>query len=344
MSVVAVESLLQPISPDMPCGENLEYREVRDLETLAAGKPERQQGEKFIPAEEPSWGEVKQQAIDLFSKTKDLRVAALLAQALVRTDGLQGLSDGLEVISQLLGSHWAGVHPQPDAADDYTIRLSALTFLSDLQSLLNPIRRAELVSTPAHGRVSLRDIQIAAGKTKAAQDETSPPAAAIEATFRECDVGRLRAVLQAVERSLQHAGEIEALWAANANSRDLEVSRLTGVLQEIRKELQPALASHPDAIAQAAEDIAGAGEEGGAARAGAAPFAGAIRNREDIIRVLDSACDYLTRHEPSSPVPLLLQRAKRLMVKDFLQIIQDLAPDAADQVAKIGGIDSQSSS
>ncbi len=80
-----------------------------------------------------------------------------------------------------------------------------------------------------------------------------------------------------------------------------------------------------------------------AARAGAPPFAGVIRSREDVIRVLDSACEYLARHEPSSPVPLLLQRAKRLMVKDFLQIIQDLAPEAMNQVAKIGGIDGQSS-
>jgi type VI secretion system protein ImpA len=151
-------------------------------------------------------------------------------------------------------------------------------------------------------------------------------------------------VLQATERSLQHANGIESLWAANAGSRDLAVSQLTSVLQEIRKEVQSALASHPAAIAESMAANAGVGGGADASRAGAGPFAGAIRNREDIIRVLDSACDYLTRHEPSSPVPLLLQRAKRLMVKDFLQIIQDLAPDAADQVAKIGGIDSQSSS
>src|SRR4029077_18584163 len=105
----------------------------------------RQQGDKIVAAEEPDWGEVKQRATDLLSRTKDLRVAALLAQALVRTDGLQGLSYGLGVLSQLLGSHWACVHPHPDpdAPSDYTIRLSALSFLDNLQSLINPIRRAE---------------------------------------------------------------------------------------------------------------------------------------------------------------------------------------------------------
>jgi type VI secretion system protein ImpA len=341
MNAVVLESLLQPISDDSPCGENLEYRDVRELETLAGGKPERQQGDKIVAAEEPDWGEVKQRATELLSRTKDLRVAALLAQALVRTDGLQGLNYGLGVLSQLLGSHWACVHPQPDpdAPSDYTIRLSALSFLDNLQSLINPIRRAELVTTPAQGRFSFRDIQIAAGKLKAAQDEKPPQPAAIEAAFRECEIAQLRSALQAVEQSLQHVAEIDSAWATNAGSRDLTASQLTGVLQEIRKELQPKLASHPNAVP---EDIpAGPGETEGAG--GTPPFAGVIRSREDVIRVLDSACEYLARHEPSSPVPLLLQRAKRLMVKDFLQIIQDLAPDALSAVSKIGGVDGQSS-
>jgi len=342
MSVVAVESLLRPVAPDAPCGENLEYGEVHDLAVLATGKPERQQGEKIVPAEEPSWDEVKQQAVELFSKTKDLRVAAALTQSLVRTDGLLGLSDGLEVVSQLLDSHWEGVHPQPesDAPNDYTIRLSALAFLEDLESLLNPIRRAHLVAVPAHGRFSLRDIHLAAGKIRPGGDENPPQTAAVEAAFRECDIAQLRALLQAVERSLQHASGIESRWATNTGARDLALTGLTELLQEIRKELQSALASHPAAIAEDAAQSAGGAQPGSAA----APFNGVVRSREDIIRVLDSACDYLIRHEPSSPVPLLLQRAKRLMVKDFMQIIQDLAPDAVDQVAKIGGIDSQSSS
>jgi len=343
MNAVVIESLLQPISDDSPCGENLEYGDVLELETLAAGKPERQQGDKIVPAEEPDWGEVKQRATELLSKTKDLRVAALLTQALVRTDGLQGLSYGLGVLSQLLGSHWACVHPQPDpdAPSDYTIRLSALTFLDNLQSLINPIRRAELVASPAHGRFCFRDIQVAAGKLKAGQDENPPQPAAIEAAFRGCEIAQLRSTLQAVEQSVQHVADIDSAWAANAGSRDLTANQLTGVLQELRKELQPKLASHPNAVP---EDIpAGSGDAEGAGGAQPPAFAGVIRSREDVIRVLDNACEYLARHEPSSPVPLLLQRAKRLMVKDFLQIIQDLAPDALSAISKIGGVDGQPS-
>ena len=46
---------------------------------------------------------------------------------------------------------------------------------------------------------------------------------------------------------------------------------------------------------------------------------------------------YYERHEPSSPVPLLLKRAKRLVAKDFMEILRDLAPDGVDQAERISG-------
>jgi type VI secretion system protein ImpA len=53
------------------------------------------------------------------------------------------------------------------------------------------------------------------------------------------------------------------------------------------------------------------------------------------VRLLDESIRWLRAHEPSSPVPLLLERAKRLMAKDFLEILQDLAGDSVAQAEKI---------
>lgn len=47
--------------------------------------------------------------------------------------------------------------------------------------------------------------------------------------------------------------------------------------------------------------------------------------------------DYYAKHEPSSPLPILLKRAKRLVGADFMEIIKDLAPDGAANVRLIGG-------
>jgi type VI secretion system protein ImpA len=43
------------------------------------------------------------------------------------------------------------------------------------------------------------------------------------------------------------------------------------------------------------------------------------------------------KNEPSSPVPLLLKRAKRLVGLSFVDIIRNLSPDAMAQVQMVSG-------
>jgi type VI secretion system protein ImpA len=54
--------------------------------------------------------------------------------------------------------------------------------------------------------------------------------------------------------------------------------------------------------------------------------------------LLDRICAYYARVEPSSPVPLLLQRAKRVAMMDFLEIVRDLADQGLPQVGLVAGI------
>jgi type VI secretion system protein ImpA len=50
---------------------------------------------------------------------------------------------------------------------------------------------------------------------------------------------------------------------------------------------------------------------------------------------------YYERSEPSSPVPLLIKRAKRLVGKSFVDIIRDISPDAMSQVQMVSGEEDQ---
>jgi type VI secretion system protein ImpA len=70
----------------------------------------------------------------------------------------------------------------------------------------------------------------------------------------------------------------------------------------------------------------------------AAP-SGEVNSRQDVIRLLDKICAYYEKHEPSSPVPLLLTRARRLVDKSFIEILQDLAPEGLGQARQVGGIE-----
>jgi type VI secretion system protein ImpA len=64
---------------------------------------------------------------------------------------------------------------------------------------------------------------------------------------------------------------------------------------------------------------------------------GEVRTRDDVIQAIDRICEYYEKFEPSSPLPLLLGRARRLVTASFMQIIQDLTPDAIQQAEQIGG-------
>ncbi len=66
-------------------------------------------------------------------------------------------------------------------------------------------------------------------------------------------------------------------------------------------------------------------------------FGGAIRSRDDVVRALDQICAYYAANEPSSPIPLLLRRSKRLVSMGFMDIIRDLGPDAAAHVEALRG-------
>ena len=70
-------------------------------------------------------------------------------------------------------------------------------------------------------------------------------------------------------------------------------------------------------------------------------MSGSIATRDDALKALDRVCEWIERHEPTNPAPLLIRRAKRLMTKNFMDIIRDLAPDGVSQVELIAGKDAE---
>jgi type VI secretion system protein ImpA len=81
-----------------------------------------------------------------------------------------------------------------------------------------------------------------------------------------------------------------------------------------------------------------AGEERAPGADGGAVTVGAIKSRQDAIRALDAVAEFFRRNEPSSPIPLFLERAKRLVSKNFLEVLADVAPDAVPQARSAGGL------
>jgi type VI secretion system protein ImpA len=81
----------------------------------------------------------------------------------------------------------------------------------------------------------------------------------------------------------------------------------------------------------------GAPSNGAVPMASGAGLTGDVRSREDVLRALDAICAYYARNEPSSPVPLLLERCKRLVAMSFLDIVKDMMPDGLTAIQTIAG-------
>ena len=97
MSAIDVERLLQEISAESPCGDDLEYDAAfLAMQRAAAGKPAQQMGGEVAEGEAPDWRAVREAATSLLGRSKDLRIAVLLTRALLNTDGIAGFADGLE--------------------------------------------------------------------------------------------------------------------------------------------------------------------------------------------------------------------------------------------------------
>lgn len=329
-----IEALLTETSADAPCGADLEYdADFMALDQAVQGKPEQQFGDTIIPAVEPNWVDVRARAEALFSRTKDLRVAMWLTRALLNESGLSGLSDGLLLTQQLLTRYWDQVYPHIDEGDDPTMRLNVLSSLIDGEGLLRDARASHVIAPGPKGRVTVRDVLVAQGKLAATPDNTLT-LAQIQGVIRESDEAQ-RASVDAARACLNAASDIQALLNERLGTdRSLDLRALTDVLGAVVKTCNGAVGE-----AETAGDGAVAPEAAATVVAGGMVFAvGDIRSREDAIRALDRVCEFIERAEPSNPAPLLIRRAQRLISKNFIEIIEDLAPASLDTIKGIAGI------
>ena len=334
MPELDIESLLAPLAGDAPCGVNLEYDPAfQTLQEAASGKPERQYGSTIIAAEPPDWPAVREQALALAARTRDLRVAVWLARGAARVDGLAGAVQGLQLLRGLLERYWETVHPRldPEDGNDPTARLNALSALSHDDGLAD-LRAAGL--TRARGAVTVRDIELAFGRVEALAGESAPTEAGVTpavAAAQAQSPALVAAMAGGLEAALGIAKLLETQLGA-AQAPDLApLTKLLRCVALAGRRAQGGPATEIDAA-----DSAGAGAVAGA---NASPKSiGAIQSREDAIRALQRVSEWIERNEPSNPAPLLIQRAQRLMKKNFLEIIRDLVPEGLGQIEKLAGL------
>lgn len=321
------DALVAAISEAQPCGESLE-----DTALLASFDGFRVFGHSLPPDPPPAWPAIRSEAVAALARSKDLRLLAHLAAATLRTDGLAAFVDTIGVAAAWLEQSWAATFPLVE--EDAILRRNALNCFTDQVAVIDGVRRAPLVASREHGRISLRDIEMAAGLVAAGEGDTPLDSGRITAAFAAVPLDALRALLEAVEAAGTALKAIDERMRAQAGVEAApSFDALAGQLTKVTKALRVQLTERGDAT--------GAAEgEDGAAASGGGPI-GAVRSRQDAIRALDAVAAFFRHAEPSSPVPFFLERAKRLVAKDFIEVLTDVAPGALSAARDAVGLRDQ---
>lgn len=340
-----VSELLEPRPEEGPSGENLEYDPAFvDLELTAQHGEERQEGDKILEAEEPDWSDVLPKALAILERSHDIRAAVYYAEAVLHTEGLTGFAKATAYVRGCLEQHWETCHPQLDEDDDNdpTMRINAVKGLSGAETVIRALRRTALTESRMFGRLSLRMIEIAEGTVAVPEGMTEiPDTSAVAAAFKDTEEEQLSALLAAAISARADIKAIDEVFVSQTPGQGPDLEAVTKCLDRIVRRLSEVVGGEAGAETAEGADAPAAAEPGApAGGAGAAPAPpGAINSPTDVANTLDRIIAYYHRAEPSSPLPLLLERAKRLVGADFMAIMRDMAPQGVDNVNLIGGLD-----
>ncbi len=351
--MIDFDALSRPVSDEEPAGPDLEYSSVAELDRFAAGTPGTidPSTQELVGAEEPNWRKVGEMASELLGRTKDLRVAAWLARAELANRGLPGLADGLKLIATLLENFWETAYPMldRDEGDDPIERLNVLANLApdpaqsygspSAEALLRTLRGTAIVESREVGRFTVRDLDYVLGRMAPPAGQTAPAAGLLAAAWKTGDAAANQQKRDGIAVGQASVQAIVKLFADHSGQRP----NLDLLQQTFRRVGEFYAARDAEAAAEAGEgagDAAegGSDELGGAGGGGKSPRSGGLASRADAVRILQQVAVFLRKSEPSSPAPMFVDRAVKLLQMDFNAIVKELMPDSRDRIEMLGGI------
>lgn len=364
-----IEQLLEPLSDEMPCGEEGSLFALEEIVKeqgagIVAGAE--------VETTEPNWGQLYEESISCFQECKHLRTALFLTLASMNRHGVQGFRDGLSLIKQLIEQYWETMYPEldPDEGmgdpDGWMERENILNDMSaplatvgDTMKFLQRLRSVPLTNSRQLGRFSLKDIQaaLAAGSDDeegGESDGDAPKMSLIQGAFEDTDQDELDEMHTAVSESIELLDGIrEALSEKLSQSIPPTFENVASMLKDMKRPVFKELDRRGffddddddedfdmDGDGDGDDDESGESSGGGGGGRKADMASAGINSREDVLKAFGLIYKYYSKHEPSSPVPLIMKRAERLVTANFYDIISDLSPSAISEIESITGTSS----
>jgi type VI secretion system protein ImpA len=208
--------------------------------------------------------------------------------------------------------------------------------MSSLVGMLGDLRDSLVLDDRAVGELRGRDVEVALGVLEPRSGDVAYSRSTVEQMLR--DGAQSKPELRDFPgQALARVTELQQLMRdrvgyASAPEFEPLMTTLTGIRDVM-----------PGADADGAAGAGADGEaDGDAPRRGAGrSLTGSIESRNDALRAIDMVCEYLERTEPTNPAQLLLRRARRLVNKNFVELVRELAPESLNEVARVMGISAE---
>lgn len=354
--VIDIEALLAPISEEAPAGTdprsdtsaNSLYYKIKDARN-AARAAERAAVEMggLSPDE---WATVVDIAVEILSgHAKDLEVASWLIEGLVRSDGFEGLRDGLKLMSGIVREHWEQCFPEldEDGIEGKVAAVAGLSGAGAVGTLIQPVRlvpltRGSLNSLSFWNYEQANDLEKITDPARKQQriDGGAVSKDQFAQSVSETPASEFARVVSAIEECLTALVEMSAGLDAVAGLDAPPVSALRDLLQEIGTAIKHFAA---DKLAAAAIESAAQEEEAPPEEESAAPgvegtatvrkVAG-YATREEALAELTRIATFFRRTEPHSPISYTLEEAVRRARMSLPDLLVELADDPA-QIKRI---------
>ena len=322
------------------------------------------------------WAAVLAKAEELRSHGRDLRLLVLVARALTNEGQLAGLAEGLTLIAQTIDQHWETMHPAlRSGGSPREAALRRINALIDLQNsqdgLLKDLRGMVFFAPRTVGPIKGDDLEKGGlDEHVMLQEAKSGLSAAEKAALVSGHSQLVNRVRTGCKAQIDQAGEAMTSLIADARAAIAALDAVETALNpridgsgppvpELKRFLQRLLTTlernsaagatangaakpSPQPAEQAAPARNGHGAE---TMASVASYAEAstglpdrISSRDDVVKCLDLVVAFYDRTEPSSPIPHLARRVRRMVHMDFVELMEDLAPSGLKEFRLLAGV------
>ncbi|MFT3809640.1 MAG: type VI secretion system ImpA family N-terminal domain-containing protein [Micropepsaceae bacterium] len=316
-----VDALVQPVSEAEPAGPDLSYdpdfrRISRELEEVAA---------KDKPGDDPTVGPALDTAIALLGRSRDFWVASHGACFALYAGDLATMAGMIRAMTVIAANFWESGYPALDEGSDPAGgRREAARQLTAFGLVIKHLERLPLSPLRSKGKLSFKDIAGAADERATGEQMLEQVAEAVRRAIDETPVEDWQALSAQFDDLTAACAALVAAFAEKVYSgQEPDLSPFTAMVARIKR-LSDAVIARKIPVTEAEMGGEGAGEPG------VQGVRGPISGRAQAIQQLETIKLYFQQSEPSSPLPLLIDRVIRLANMSFMEIMQSIAPNGYD--------------